>query len=955
MRARPRWPACSRISTVTPGPGAGVSRLCSQTGTGGCASLAPAVPAESAALRNALEKTLSALIEDQLREVDRLFPATVRAELLALAPAAAERLLEVGSEEAWLGLATLSDWPEARATEVATWRRFAAFLLTQKKTLRKTVNKNSGFLARSDEKARMVQLLEDLASVDRLESTLARTLDLPDPQFDDSQWDSFLALIETLRIALYELGELFAAANSADYPELARAALAALGPDDAPTDLALALDYRIRHLLVDEMQDTSLAQYELIARLTRGFTPGDGRSLFCVGDPMQSIYRFREAEVGRFIAAARDGIGGVALTPLGLSANFRSSASVVAWYNAVFSTVFPASANPGLGAVPYVASTATKSGDGAVTVHPLVAGEGMSEADAVVASVQSELAAGCRDIAILARARGHLVDIAAALRARDIGYDSVEIERLTDAREVQDLISLTRALLHEADRCAWIALLRGPWCALPFASIERLVRDQDERTVREILADDDRLALLDNDERDRVALLLDALDDSARALHSSLAVRVERAWFALGAPMLLQSASECDNAYRYLAILRQHVDATGLLEPTALERVLESEKVSYAGSGDARIQLMTIHKSKGLEFDCVILPGLGKRTRIESVPLLQSLTTLVAGTRESTLISVAASRQDAETDPLHSYLATINRAKAANELDRLLYVACTRARNSLHLVGTVERRKDGALSAPRQQTLLARLWPAIGEHWNRCEAPGESSDTQAIDAASGAAMRPATRRFQGVSTLADGSLSSAAPGVAQSDDLPAPVEYSWVGREGRAIGTVVHAWLQRLAETSAPGRAASDVRDGHDERLRHLKMLGLTDTEAGKAERTVARALEGTVADATGNWLLFGPFERARSELALSELRANTVHRLVLDRVIEEASGQHWIVDYKTGIHEGGGLDEFIASEVERYTPQLLRYRSVYRRYCEADARIALYFPLQRRFVELSV
>ena len=94
---------------------------------------------------------------------------------------------------------------------------------------------------------------------------------------------------------------MFAARGQVDFTEVAQARAARAGEDDAPTDLALALDYRIRHLLVDEFQDTSISQYELLARLTAGWQPGDGRTLFAVGDPMQSIYRFREAEVGVFL------------------------------------------------------------------------------------------------------------------------------------------------------------------------------------------------------------------------------------------------------------------------------------------------------------------------------------------------------------------------------------------------------------------------------------------------------------------------------------------------------------------------------------------------------------------------------------------------------------------------------------------------------------------------------
>ena len=82
----------------------------------------------------------------------------------------------------------------------------------------------------------------------------------------------------------------------------------ALGNNENPSDLALFMDYKIQHLLIDEFQDTSITQYRLIEKLIIGWQPNDGRTIFAVGDPMQSIYRFRQAEVGLFLRTqkARD-------------------------------------------------------------------------------------------------------------------------------------------------------------------------------------------------------------------------------------------------------------------------------------------------------------------------------------------------------------------------------------------------------------------------------------------------------------------------------------------------------------------------------------------------------------------------------------------------------------------------------------------------------------------------
>ena len=98
----------------------------------------------------------------------------------------------------------------------------------------------------------------------------------------------------------------------------------------------------LSHILVDEMQDTSSAQYRMLEALTGGWEEGDGRTLFCVGDPMQSIYRFRSAEVGQFLMARDSGLGNLHLQPLTLRLNFRSGERLVEWFNAVFPDVLAA-------------------------------------------------------------------------------------------------------------------------------------------------------------------------------------------------------------------------------------------------------------------------------------------------------------------------------------------------------------------------------------------------------------------------------------------------------------------------------------------------------------------------------------------------------------------------------------------------------------------------------------
>ena len=126
-----------------------------------------------------------------------------------------------------------------------------------------------------------------------------------------------------LHRAHLELRRVFRLRSSVDFTEITRAALTALGPPEQPSDLLYSLDYRIEHLLIDEFQDTSRAQYDLIATLTGQWSEGDRRTLFVVGDPSQTNYRFRAAEVELFLNAFQQKqLGSVRLTPLRLTTNF---------------------------------------------------------------------------------------------------------------------------------------------------------------------------------------------------------------------------------------------------------------------------------------------------------------------------------------------------------------------------------------------------------------------------------------------------------------------------------------------------------------------------------------------------------------------------------------------------------------------------------------------------------
>ncbi|WP_154585440.1 UvrD-helicase domain-containing protein, partial [Bordetella pertussis] len=383
-------------------------------------------------------------------------------------------------------LAALQDWdaplpPMAEALD--QWRALAHLLLTGTGALRspKGVNKNLGFPAGCDHKEPFTAWLAACDGGAPWVRALAAVRDMPDAHFSDAQWDVLSAQLTTLALSVAQLRVQFARAGEVDFIEIAQRAAYALGSGDDPGELLLKLDASIRHLLIDEFQDTSQGQIDLLATLTAGWQDGDGRTLFLVGDPMQSIYRFRKAEVGLFLQVAERGVGQIRPGFLQLTDNFRSQGGVVDWVNRVFAQLLPRANDADSGAIAYSPSTAfheTAPGE-AVLFHPAwecgdaASAERQAE-DIAVGLVRAALAEheGSRHpVAILVRARSHLGSLTRRLAQEGIPCRAVELVPLGLRPVVADLVQLARALAHPGDRLAWLSVLRAPWCGLTLTSL----------------------------------------------------------------------------------------------------------------------------------------------------------------------------------------------------------------------------------------------------------------------------------------------------------------------------------------------------------------------------------------------------------------------------------------------------------------------------------------------------
>lgn len=904
-------------------------------------------------LRGLLEGTLQHVVERHLALLRDRLGAAQTAELLELVRFSAENLLANGAvsseRRAQLEACLAMTAPLAASVEcLAVWRAIATMAFNKEGEPYSKVDKRHGF---PKENAAMKQRLLSVLNVLRDDADLCdRLLDvnvLPDPRYSDEQWRILEALLEILPAAVAELQLVFQSRMQADYVEIALRALQALGPATEPTDLALAFDYRLQHILIDEFQDTSFAQHELLERLTAGWQPEDGRTLFCVGDPMQSIYRFRQAEVGLFIQLQQQGLSNVPLTPLRLEANFRSEPAIVSWVNSVFPDVLPKRSDVEQGAVEYSPSVAVRKREGIVKVHPLVNADRQIEALKIVDIVRDTLEQD-RDstIAILVSTRSRVDAIARELTRANIEFQAVEIEPLYERPVVQDLIALTRALVHLADRTAWLSVLRAPWCGLRLADLHAIAKYPAPTIEAALQAAVQGQIDLSPDGQARVArtnaVLAAALDERGRW---PLRTWVERAWNALGGAATAVRAQDLEDAETYFQRL-EGLDVAGDLEDVArLEEHLAELFARPRLLETSNVEVMTIHAAKGLEFDTVILPSLDATIPYEDRELLRWTRLPGEG-----IVLAPIKAEGSDPDPIYRWIERLERRRALLERGRLLYVAATRAKKQLHLLGNVTARQDDdevRLSDPREGSMLRMLWPAVAADFEAVKSEAEMPSRTSLS--------PPPQQLRRL-PLDWSQPAAPAPLVAKAMPLVdaetvRPV-FDWVTQTGRHVGTLVHRELDRALRTGTwPTRGDCGRLEAE------LAELGVPPARCADAAVRVVEALGKMQSDERGRWLLglTGEIADVESELALTGIVQGRIVQGVIDRTFVDTEGTRWIVDFKTSTHEGGGLEKFLDEEVIRYTPQLKRYADLMRLWRPAERiRMALYFPLLGAWREIN-
>jgi ATP-dependent exoDNAse (exonuclease V) beta subunit len=535
----------------------------------------------------------------------------------------------------------------------------------------------------------------------------------------------------------------------------------------------------------------------------------------------------------------------------------------------------------------------------------------------------------------------------AALEAARIDAIGVDLVPLRELSIVRDLVALLRALHHLADRTAWLAVLRAPWCGVSLPTLTELSRRYDSLLLWEALTDPQRLARCQPNDRERLARIRAVLEQALKSRdRMPLGEWLEAVWLRLGGPDAYPR-EDLAHARAFFAAIGNFVARGEWRGTQDIDAIVADLFAEPRATSANPVQVMTIHRAKGLEFDHVFLPALERMPNRDRDPLLRWLDLPRAGEGGSSdlLMAPVPAIGDTEGGEVNAYLKRLTAARAANEQARLLYVAMTRAKRSLSLSAAPKVRADGNVEL-RAGTMLRCLWPVLGRDF---QIEGEA-------AANAETIQPTPRGLRRLQVSWQPPVIEAA-GVRErlpitNRSLEPPL-FSWVGETSRYIGTVVHAALERFA--AAAELPSADTIEQQSESYRHqLRRHGVPERDLERATRTVQDALVRTVSHERGRWIFSNSHREAQSELALTGVAGGELLNIIIDRTFIDASGTRWVIDFKTGSHEGGNLEAFLDEEMERYRKQLEKNVALARMLGSEPVKAALYFPLLSRFRELK-
>jgi len=760
--------------------------------------------------------------------------------------------------------------------------------------------------------------------------------------------------------------------RSLDFDDLQRLALRLLEQNKG--NIRAALHRRFRAVLVDEFQDTNSLQWQIVNRVVQGSDglPPPGR-LFIVGDPKQSIYGFRDAEIRVF-----DEVKRACIEPAGhteMDDNFRSAQAVVDFVNALMPGLMGTTELPWDPPYRELIARRLSDVDGTVTLLlPPLPPDGNADPDAEESAAEHvpearlvarqirwfveqatpvwdhranrRRPASFGDVAILLRGRTHLDLFEEALRAAGIPFVVGGGFSFYQRQEVLDLINLLRFLLHTSNDLALAAVLRSPLIGLSDDALWRITRAR-SGSLWEMVQNADA-ACLGNEAavlEEARRLLGTWLQRSRRSPVSELLA------FACEESGLWGSAAGGDRGPQAIANIEKLLDfargASDLaalvarLDETIQNNLREAEAPAAAGKADT-VTILTIHAAKGLEFPIVCVADTGT----DNTPKTRDD---VALHRDYGFGIKARPPGEDLTD---TAIRKIIRSQAAQEEKaenaRLLYVALTRARDHLVIAGTPSRKKTSSWRAAICEAFdidpdSPQDIPLAAVHTDASRLPVAPPPPQApLDQFMQTCRRACQKtgderdaRLELLGPVAAAALPRFSPTALQrylecpysyflsrvlgapstgalGDELPDPLEHDRPHGLGLVTGTIAHRLFEEISQIP-PGTEEQALR-------RYLKEQEISDP--AQQRQIIGSILEMVARFRSSE---FGAAvlraDEHYSELKFTVAIGRGVVSGMIDRLYRSGGAWH-VLDYKTDRVKRDDVD----ARAAHYRPQLTMY-----------------------------
>ncbi len=827
---------------------------------------------------------------------------------------------------------------------IGSWRRVAAFLLTQGGEWRKNVTVKDGFPPKSAHKDLHTAVSAEVRAA--LSPAVFEGIALmPDTLEDDKDWQIVSSIVAILPHLLASFWWQCQLRGEVDFTQIASAALEALGDDECPTDLALKLDYGIHHLLVDEFQDTSTHQFELIRRLTRGWfehnqtEPESPKTLFVVGDAMQSIYRFRGAQVDLFVRAIEEGFNGLRLQRLDLCRNFRSAEGIVRWVNEVFAEA-PSRCSPMINRLSANRAEPALVDSSDIQLHAFVDDSNAArETEFIVDRVRSWLEADASiSVAILGRTRSQLAPIMKLLKDGGIAYNAADVEKITDNIAVTDFVNVLRLIADPSDKLAGMSCLRAPWLGAPLEVLHQV------QAIHSTLGKGDwheSFCALQQDCADPVLQsCLAHFNDVIRwgaVFRGRRATRLwlEAIWNGLSGDAIYSSERDHSAMQALFEVLEQN--PSYLDSPWEIATLLESKTITTQVS--ARVSVMTMHKSKGLEFDYVMLPSMGRTGRSSPRALFEWAELPVPHAYGFLLGCSKSSGSNGLS--VGNWLHEREKIALNDELKRLFYVAATRAKRKL-CITTSYKQQDSARCKPANGSLLGQI-----EQLADAEFTWHTPAISQVNAGTQPILGPMQ-----ITRFIPNTRPTVPETMLDNVEHDLVVTQDWQ-KSSAVIGSLVHKAFELAVKANRLPGCNSHL---HRRLLQEAIHLGHPATTANQCVNEACGVIKTTSENENAHWLFVGDQWQRHPEYSVARRVEEGVESYYIDLLLRSTSGDELrIVDFKTNAPEPLETPQaFERRMLETYAGQMQTYVAIITEIERREPKAFLFLTHTQRFVQVD-